>query len=73
MWSHDGTRLVSPYIIAALLTEFMTHLILQKDRNWAQEIPQRSVPMRILNYTALALLIACLGATDSSPFIYFQF
>jgi hypothetical protein len=52
---------------------FLAHLIFNKDYNWAQEIPQRSVPVRIVNYTALALLIACLGATDSSPFIYFQF
>jgi len=24
-------------------------------------------------YAALALLLSCLGATDSVPFIYFQF
>lgn len=72
-WTHDGTRLVSPYILSALVIVFLTHLIFPKDRNWAQEIPQRSLPVRIVNYTALALLIFCLGATDSSPFIYFRF
>jgi hypothetical protein len=72
-WSEDGTRMISPYIIVALVTVFLTHLTFQKDRNWAYEIPQLSVPIRIVNYTILALLIVCLGATDSAPFIYFQF
>jgi alginate O-acetyltransferase complex protein AlgI len=72
-WSHDGTRFVSPYIFPSLAVVFLSHLIVHKDRNWAQDIPERSIPNRIVNYTALALLIACLGATDSSPFIYFQF
>jgi alginate O-acetyltransferase complex protein AlgI len=73
LWNHDGTRLISPFILSTLVVVFLAHLIFNKDYNWAQEIPQRSVPVRIVNYTALALLIACLGATDSSPFIYFQF
>lgn len=72
-WSHDGTRMVSPYILSALATVFLTHLIFHRDRNWAQEITQQSVSTRTIYYVALALLIACLGATDSSPFIYFQF
>ena len=72
-WSDDGTRMVSPYILSAVAVVFLTHLIIRKDRNYAQEIPQLSVSMRILNFTALTLLIASLGATDSSPFIYFQF
>ena len=37
------------------------------------EISERPVPVRIVNYACLALLITCLGATDSSPFIYFKF
>jgi hypothetical protein len=72
-WRHDGTRMVSPYILLALAGMVLTHLIIQKDSNWAREITQRSAPVRIVNYTALALLIACLGTTDASPFIYFQF
>jgi alginate O-acetyltransferase complex protein AlgI len=72
-WSHDGTRLVSPYIVAAFLVVLLAHLTFQKDRNWAEEISQKPVPLRIVNYAALVLLIVCLGATDSSPFIYFQF
>lgn len=73
VWTHDGNRFVSPFILPALAIVSLTHLILPKDRNWAQEIPQRSLSVRIVNYTALALLIFCLGATDSSPFIYFRF
>jgi hypothetical protein len=48
-------------------------LLVNKDRNWAMELPGRPVPVRILGYTALAVLLVCLGATDSAPFIYFQF
>jgi D-alanyl-lipoteichoic acid acyltransferase DltB (MBOAT superfamily) len=72
-WNGDGTRLVSPYILSAVAVVFFTHLIIKKERNYAQEIPQWSVALRIANYTVFALLIASLGATDSSPFIYFQF
>lgn len=73
VWSHDGTRFVSPYILPVLAAVFLTHLLIQKDRNWAQEIPERMIPERIMVYAALALLLVCLGATDSAPFIYFQF
>ena len=72
-WSHDGTRLVSPYILPAVAGVFLVHLLVQKDRLWAQEIPNRSVSSRILAYSCLALLLICLAATDSAPFIYFQF
>ncbi len=73
VWNHDGTRLISPFILSALVVLLLVHLIWPKDFDWVQEIPQRSIPARIVNYTTLGLLIACLGATDSSPFIYFQF
>lgn len=73
VWSTDGTRLVSPYILSALIALLITHMLVHKDRNWALEIPEKPIPTRILEYTALALLIASLGATDSAPFIYFRF
>jgi len=73
VWSHDGTRFVSPFILSALVAILLTHLVLHKDYNWAQEILQRSVPVRIMNYTALVLMITGLGAMDAAPFIYFQF
>jgi alginate O-acetyltransferase complex protein AlgI len=72
-WSQDGTRLVSPYILPALVAVVAAHLFVQKDCNWAQEMPKRSVFIRILYYASLILLVASLGATDSAPFIYFQF
>ena len=72
-WSQEGTRLVSPMILPALAVVVLVHLVVNKDRNWALELPNSSVPVRIAGYTVLALLIVCLGATDSAPFIYFQF
>ncbi len=72
-WSHDGTHLISPYILAAAAGVFLVHLFIQKDRNWAQEMVFRSFPVRILAYSSLGLLLVCLAATDSAPFIYFQF
>lgn len=70
---HDGMRLDSPYILPACLAVLLAHLLIHKDRNWAQELPGRSIPFRILAYSTLAFLLICLGATDSVPFIYFQF
>jgi alginate O-acetyltransferase complex protein AlgI len=71
-WSH-GVRWVSPYILLGLAAVFFTHLLVNKDRNWAQEIPERAVPVRITAYAALVLLLSFFGATDTAPFIYFQF
>jgi alginate O-acetyltransferase complex protein AlgI len=72
-WSHDGTRLISPYILPAVAGVFLVHLFVNKDRQWAHEIPLRPVWPRILAYSSLALLLTCFAATDSAPFIYFQF
>jgi alginate O-acetyltransferase complex protein AlgI len=73
MWNHDGIRLISPYILPAFAGVFLTHLFIRKDRIWAQEIPFRPIPVKILAYSSLVLLLVCLAATDSAPFIYFQF
>lgn len=72
-WVSDGTRFLSPYILAAVAAVFLVHLIVPKDRNWAHEIPERSLPVRGLAYATLLFMLVCLGATDSAPFIYFQF
>jgi alginate O-acetyltransferase complex protein AlgI len=72
-WNDNGTRLVSPYIAAALAATAVAHLAVFKDRNWAHEIADQPLPIRIASYAALVLMIASLGATDSAPFIYFQF
>ena len=72
-WNYDGIRLLSPYILPAAIGVFLVHLLVNKDRLWAHEIPLRPVPVRIMAYSCLTLLLACLAATDSAPFIYFQF
>jgi len=72
-WSHDGTRLISPYILPAVAAVLLVHLFVNKDRQWAVEIPLRPVWSRIVAYACLAFLLTCFAATDSAPFIYFQF
>ncbi len=72
-WNTGGTRLISPFILAALAGVGFIHLLIPKDRNWAEEVPQAAVPMRILAYASLLILIVFLAATDAAPFIYFQF
>lgn len=72
-WSHGGIRLVSHYILPALAAVALTHLLVHKDRNLAQELPQRCAMVRIAAYAGLLLLLAALGASDSAPFIYFKF
>ncbi len=73
LWSRHGIHLVSPYIIPAVAGVLLAHLAIAKDRNWAEELPTRTVPVRILAYAGLLGLIVFLGATDAAPFIYFQF
>ena len=70
---HDGIRFISPYILASLLVVFLAHLLVPKDCNWFSELLKRSVVVRAMAYAALIFLIVCFGATDATPFIYFQF
>ena len=42
-WSHTGTRLISPYILMAIIAVFLVHLLVNKDRNFAEELPRMSV------------------------------
>ena len=72
-WAHDGTHQVSAYILAAVLVVFLVHLLVNKDRNLALELPQMSLLPRVFGYASLLLLVVALGATDSGAFIYFQF
>lgn len=71
--SHGRTRLISPFILAALAAVFLVHLLVNKDRNIVEEIHQKGLPIRIAGYATLLLLLVCLAATDAEPFIYFQF
>jgi alginate O-acetyltransferase complex protein AlgI len=72
-WANDGTRMISPHILSAIAAVFLVHMFVQKDRNWAHELPSRAVPVRGIAYAALLLVLVCLSATDAAPFIYFQF
>jgi len=72
-WPRTGTRLDSPYILGAVVALFLTHLVVRKDRNLPLELPKISLPWRIVGYSSLSLVLVLLGASDSSPFVYFQF
>jgi alginate O-acetyltransferase complex protein AlgI len=73
LWVPSGARLSSPHILCAVVAVFLVHLLVSKDRNLILELSQKSPAPRILGYASLLLLLALLGATDASPFIYFQF
>lgn len=72
-WAGSGTRLDSPFILGAVVAVLLIHLVVRKDRNLALELPQMSIGARIAGYSGLLLLVVLLGATESSPFVYFQF
>lgn len=68
-----GTRFVSPYIVCAIGAVVVTHLLLPKDFDWLTDAPKRLLPVRAFAYGTLLFLLVCFGATDATPFIYFQF
>ena len=72
-WRTDGLPLGSPYIIPAVAAVVLVHLLVNKNRNLAHEIPQYTMPVRVGAYGALVATLALFGATDAAPFIYFQF
>lgn len=72
-WRHDGIHLISPFIVLAVFAVLLVHLVVHKDRNWAREISQRAIPIRITAYATLVILLTTFGAGDAQPFIYFQF
>jgi alginate O-acetyltransferase complex protein AlgI len=72
-WTSAGTRFISPYILTAVVAVFLTHLIVPKDFDWSAAAEKRPVLVRALAYGALLFLLVCFGATDTAPFIYFQF
>jgi alginate O-acetyltransferase complex protein AlgI len=72
-WNHDGSRFASPYILASLAVVSLTHLIVPKDFDWSADVPMRPLATRVVAYAAILFLLVCFGATDTAPFIYFQF
>ena len=69
----DGARLMSPHILSATAALVLVHLLVNKDRNFAEELPRMSLAPRIIGYASLLFLLVVLGATDSAAFIYFKF
>jgi alginate O-acetyltransferase complex protein AlgI len=69
----SGVRVVSPYILGGAAVLLLTHLILDKDRNIAEEIPLWAAPIRVAAYSALVLMLSTLASGTSAPFVYFQF
>jgi len=72
-WSPEGVRLISPFILMAVAAVTVVHFTINKDSNWAHNIPSASVPVRIAAYSTLFVLLGLLAAVDAAPFIYFQF
>jgi len=72
-WSHDGTRLGSPYILGAVVAVFVVHLLVGKDRNLALELQLKPVSQRIFAYSSFMVLLVLLSSNDAAPFLYFQF
>ena len=70
---HDGTRLISPYIVPAVVVVVLAHFVLRRDGNWVAETVARPVWYRILAYSALLIILTFLAATEGAPFIYFKF
>jgi alginate O-acetyltransferase complex protein AlgI len=69
----DGARLMSPYILAAVAAVGLIHLVVPKDFDWADHIFDRPVAIRAFGYGSLLFLLVAFGATNATPFIYFQF
>ena len=72
-WESGGTRMPSPYIIPAFFVVVAAHLLTNRDGHWAQEVPSRPVPARILWYASMIVVLVSFGAADAVPFIYSQF
>jgi len=73
VWETSGTRVLLPYVAVALAFVVIAHLSVQNDRNWAAELIDRPIAVRVLAFTGMLLLLVCFGASDAAPFIYFQF
>jgi len=69
----DGIHLPSPQILGAIPLVALAHLLLAKDWNWAEAMPQRALAVRVGAYSTLVFLITTLGGTESAPFLYVRF
>jgi alginate O-acetyltransferase complex protein AlgI len=69
----DGLRLGSPYILPLTVLVFVAHVLFNKDRNWTEELPGWSIPVRVATYSTLLLWLSLMAVADSTPFVYVQF
>jgi len=72
-WESGSAQLLSPQILASVAIVFVMHIAFLNNRNWADEIVDKTLSIRIATYTTLLTTIVSFGSTDASPFIYFQF
>jgi alginate O-acetyltransferase complex protein AlgI len=70
---HQGERMFSMYIYPVVGVVFLAHLLINKDRNLALELPRMSVGVRVAAYAFLLTVLVSLGATEGAPFVYFKF
>ncbi len=69
----DGAVLWSPQILACVGLVLLVHVLVPRDSDLMQVLPERSPILRIAVLGALLSGIVLFGATDAAPFIYFQF
>jgi alginate O-acetyltransferase complex protein AlgI len=72
-WANDGMTLGSPYILPITALVFLVHLLVNKDRNVVEELPNYSVPARVFTYACLLLALTTLVPSDAVPFVYVRF
>ena len=72
-WNHNGISLGSPYIVPLTAIVVIAHLVVNKDRNVIEELPNYSVPIRVLAYTTLLFALATLVPAQAVPFVYVRF
>jgi alginate O-acetyltransferase complex protein AlgI len=73
MLGAPGTSMLSHTILPALVAVTFVHVLVGKDRRWVEGLPNASVGLRICVYSGMLLLLVSLAATNTAPFIYFQF
>jgi alginate O-acetyltransferase complex protein AlgI len=72
-WSSDGVALGSPYILPLTAVVFVSHLLINKDRNLIEEVATYSVPSRVFAYASLLVALTSLVPSEAVPFVYVQF
>lgn len=72
-FSTDGMRMLSPQIVVATVVLIAAHLLVDKDRNWVEQLAEGGVPARAAAYGTLGLVLCAFGASEIVPFLYSAF